>query len=146
MWVKTVSPRFGDADALRHINNCMLPQWFELGRDPLCRIFMPVLDYDNFCLIMARISVDFVGQMRFGEDIEIRTYVKKVGRSSVTVYQEAWQGGQLGAKGDSTMVHYDFHNEKSVPIPQPIRDELEKHLLPEDSHPPRSRSGRFPVL
>ena len=37
MFTKSLTPRFGDVDGLRHINNTMLPDWFELGRDPLYR-------------------------------------------------------------------------------------------------------------
>lgn len=146
MWKHVVTPRFGDADGLRHINNCALPQWFELGRDPVCRLFMPVLDYDDFPLILARLGVDFVAQMRFGADVEIRTYVKRVGRSSLTVYQEAWQNGQLGAKGESVIVHYDFAAGKSVPIPARVREELEAHAIPAAEVPPRTISGRFPAI
>lgn len=95
---------------------------------------------------MARISVDFVAQMRLGADISIRTQVKKIGRSSFTVYQEAWQNGGLGAKGEAVIVYYDFENEKSIPIPDDIRAELGKHLLPPDSPAFRTRSGRFPEI
>ena len=146
MWKKTVTPRFGDIDGLRHINNCLLPQWFELARDPMFRLFHPGLAMDDWRLIMARISVDFVAQMRLGSDVEIRTYVKKLGRSSFTVYQEAWQDGQLGAKGEAVIVYYDFKNRKSLPIPDDIRAQLARCLLPEDGGASRPRSGRFPEI
>lgn len=144
MWKKTVTPRFGDIDGLRHINNCMLPVWFELGREPIFRYFHPDLSLGNWSLIMARISVDFVAQMRLGADVEIRTYMKKIGRSSMTAFQEAWQNGVLGAKGEAILVHYDFDNQKSLAIPDAIRDELKKHMIAEDHPGLRTRSGRFP--
>ena len=144
MWTKSITPRFGDIDGLRHINNCMLPVWFEIGREPIFRYFHPDLDLEGWRLIMAKISVDFVSQMRLGADIEIRTFIKKIGRSSMTVYQEAWQDGELGAKGEAIIVHYDFDNLKSLPIPEDIREELLKHMVDEDNPNLRSRSGRFP--
>lgn len=146
MWKKNVTPRFGDIDGLRHINNCMLPQWFELAREPLFRLFHPDLSLEGWQLIMARISVDFVAQMRLGSDIEIRTYVKKIGRSSMTVYHEAWQSGQIGAKGEAVIVYYDFVNQKSLPIPEDIRKSLERHMVPEEGVAARGRSGRFPEI
>jgi acyl-CoA thioester hydrolase len=137
-----VTPRFGDIDGLRHINNCMLPIWFETAREPFFRLFHPRLDLDEeWRLIMARISVEFVSQMRLGADIEIRTLVKKLGRSSVTLYQEAWQDGVLGARGEAVVVHYDFRAKKSLPLPDGIRAELEKHQIEEGDS--RARSGRF---
>lgn len=145
MWKKTVTPRFGDIDGLRHINNCKLPEWFELAREPFFRFFHPDLEaMENWSLIMARITVDFVSQMRLGSDVEIHTYIKKIGRSSVTTYQEAWQEGRLGAKGEAIVVHYDFRNLKSLPIPDHIRRELEKHLVDPENPNLRTRSGRFP--
>lgn len=144
MWKKSVTPGFGDIDGLRHINNCVLPRWFEQCREPVFRLFHPDLAYDGWSLIMARISIDFVAQMRLGADVEIRTFVKKIGRSSLTVYQEAWQGGQLGATGEAIIVHYDFAAGKSLAIPDDIRAKLEKHLLPGETQPARIRSGRFP--
>lgn len=146
MWTKTVTPSFGDIDGLRHVNNCMLPIWFELSREPIFRLFHPDLSYDGWRLIMARIGVDFVAQMRLGFDVEIRTSIRKIGRSSLTVYQEAWQNGQLGAKGEAVIVHYDFANQKSLPIPEDVREKLAGHMLPEDSPPARTRSGRFPDI
>ncbi len=146
MWTKTVTPAFGDVDGLRHINNCLLPVWFELAREPVFRLFHPQLSLEGWQLIMAKISVDFVAQMRLGSDVDLRTYVKKIGRSSLTVYQEAWQKDQLGAKGEAVIVHFDFEKEKSIPIPDEIRAELEKHLLPDDTAGLRTRSGRFPEI
>lgn len=145
MWKKTITPRFGDVDGLRHINNCNLPLWFEIGREPTYRLFHPDLDLANWKLIMAKISVEFTAQMRLGADVDIHTYIKKVGRSSFTIFQEAWQEGVMGAKGDSVIVHYDFEALKSLPIPDDIRAELESHLVPEDHPSLRSHSGRLPV-
>ena len=128
MFSKTVTPRFGDVDGLRHINNTMLPVWFELGREPLFRYFNPGMSLENWNLIMAHIDVDFIVPMTLGADIEIRTIVSKIGRSSFTVYQEAWQSGTLCAKGSAVVVHYDFINKKSMPVPDDIRILLEEHL------------------
>ena len=88
MFSKTVTPRFGDVDGLRHINNTRLPLWFELGREPLFRLFNPDMQLDNWNLIMAHIDVDFVAPMGLGADIEIRTVVAKIGTTSFTVSQE----------------------------------------------------------
>lgn len=128
MFTKIVTPRFGDVDGLRHINNTMLPVWFELGREPLFRYFNPDMRLESWNLIMAHIDVDFVLPMSLGSDIEIRTVVSKIGSSSFTVHQEAWQSGALGARGDAVLVHYDFQNRKPLPIPDAIRSQLQEHL------------------
>ena len=108
MFIKIVTPRFGDVDGLRHINNTMLPVWFELGRDPLFRYFNPDMRLESWNLIMAHIDVDFLLPMTLGADIEIRTAISKIGNSSFTVHQEAWQSKSLCAEGNAVVVHYDF--------------------------------------
>ena len=128
MFSKIVTPRFGDVDGLRHINNTMLPVWFELGREPLFRYFNPDMRLENWNLIMAHIDVDYLVPMALGSDIEIRTTISKIGRTSFTVYQEAWQADTLSAKGSAVVVHYDFQNRKSLPISNDIRSLLEEHL------------------
>ena len=128
MFTKTITPRFGDVDGLRHINNTRLPIWFELGRDPFFRYFNPDMSFENWNLIMAHIDVDFVAPMALGADIEIRTAVSQIGRTSFTVHQEAWQSGVLGAAGNAVVVHYDFRTRKPVPIPDAARAHLKEHL------------------
>jgi acyl-CoA thioester hydrolase len=132
MFKTTVTPRFGDIDGLRHVNNTVLAIWFEEARNPVFRMFTPDLDlsYENWKLIMVRTEFDFVGEMYYGEDIEIRTFVEKIGNSSFTLGHEAWQRGKLNVRGKAVVVHFNFLEKKSMPIPESIRSQLEEHLLP----------------
>lgn len=133
MFTKIVTPRFGDADGLRHINNIALVEWFEIGRNPIFRIFTPdlELEYDKWKLILVRTEFDYVGQMYYGKDVEIRSFILKIGNTSFTIGHEAWQDDELKARGRAVLVHYDFEAEKSRPIPDGIRQELMKHLRSE---------------
>jgi acyl-CoA thioester hydrolase len=133
MFKTTVTPRFGDIDGLRHVNNTVLAVWFEQARNPIFRMFTPDLDlsYENWKLIMVRTDFDFLCQMYFEKDVELRTYVVKIGNTSFTLRHEAWQEGKIKVKGNAVVVHYDFVNETSVPIPDPIRAQLAEHMLPE---------------
>ena len=128
IFIKNITPRFGDVDGLRHINNTMLPVWFELGREPLFRYFNPDMVLENWNLIMAHIDVDYIVPMVLGADVEIRTSIAKLGRTSFTVHQEAWQSGVLSAQGNAVVVHFDFARRLPVPIPAPIRMQLENHF------------------
>lgn len=131
MFTEKVTPRFGDADGLRHINNTALVEWFEVGRNPIFRMFTPDLDlsYEKWKLILVRTEFDYIGQMYYGIDVEIRSYITHIGNSSFTIGHEAWQNGELKAKGKAVLVHFDFLNQKSVPIPEPIKSQLHEHLI-----------------
>jgi acyl-CoA thioester hydrolase len=129
MWTTTVTPRIGDTDLLGHINNIIPAQWFELGRNPLGRLFNPDLDMSlgAWPLIMVHTDYDFVAQLFFPYEVEIRTCISKIGTKSFTVSHEAWQQGQLCVKGTAIIVYYDFKAKQSVPIPNEVRVKLEEH-------------------
>ncbi len=131
MFTITVEPRFGDADGLRHINNIALVEWFEVGRNPIFRIFTPDLDlsYENWKLILVRTEFDYLGQMYYGKDVQINSFITKIGNTSFTIGHEAWQDDELKALGKAVIVHYDFLEGKSKKIPDSIRKLLEKHLV-----------------
>ena len=136
MFTEKVTPRFGDADGLRHINNTALVEWFEVGRNPIFRMFTPDLDlsYEKWKLILVRTEFDYLGQMYYGIDVEIRSYITHIGNSSFTIGHEAWQDGELKAKGKAVLVHFDFLNQESVPIPDMIKAQLHEHLILEDKN------------
>lgn len=136
MFVTKVTPRFGDIDGLGHVNNTVLPEWFELARNPIFRLFEPNLDLspEKWKLIMARIDFDFLGEIFFDGDVEIRTYVKRLGTKSFTLLHEAWQNGELRTKGDAVLVGFDFVEKKSIPLPENIKEVLKEHLIPEEKN------------
>ena len=131
MFTATVTPRFGDMDVLGHINNTVPVTWFELARNPLYKIFDPSLELkrETFCLILAHTDYDYVAQLYFQYDVEIRTWITRIGSKSFTAYHEAWQQGRLCVKGSAVVVHYDFNTEKSTPIPEDKKKLLAEHLL-----------------
>ena len=132
MFVTTVQPRFGDMDVLGHINNTVPVIWFELARNPLYKIFDPELKLSkkSFPLIMAHTDYDYVAQLYFQYEVEIKTWITRIGTKSFTVYHEAWQKGRLCVKGNSVIVHYDFNIQKTTPLPEEKKKLLAEHLHP----------------
>lgn len=127
MYEHTISPGFSDTDALGHINNTKLPIWFLEARNELFKIFTPDLDPKKWRLILAKIEVEYVGELFYGHDVTIRTYISRIGSASFTVYQEAWQQDKLASKGQAVMVHFNFAEKKSEPLPDTIRMQLAQH-------------------
>lgn len=126
----TIVPRFSDTDALGHISNTAFPIWFEEARTPLFEIYHPSLEVKSWPLIIARIELDLLAQTYWGENIEIKTYISKLGNSSCEVMHEAWQNNKMVAKGLAVMIYFDYETEKSMPIPDDIRSKLNAHILP----------------
>lgn len=131
MFKTIITPRFGDTDGMRHITNTALPVWFEQGRTELFKIFNPKyeLTYKKWNLILVNMDFNFLRQTYFGYDVEIRTYVTKIGKTSFTVTHEAWQNGLLRSNGTCTMIYFDFIKEESNIIPENIRKQLKEHYI-----------------
>lgn len=125
MYTTIIEPRFGDADGMRHITNTALPLWFEQARNPVYRIFNPNLDLKRWNLVMARLEVEYKGELFYGRDIEVRTSVSRIGKSSFDVAQEAWQDGALRAAGTVVLVQIDPARRNPVPLSPDIRRALQ---------------------
>ena len=99
MFSLEINPRFCDTDAMGHINNTVVPVWFLEGRESILRIFNPNLSTEEVSLVLAKIEIEYLEETFFGKPVEIRTYVLRIGISSILVGQEAWQEGTLTATG-----------------------------------------------
>jgi acyl-CoA thioester hydrolase len=137
MFTETITPRFGDSDGLRHVNNTVIPGWFEQARNPIYRIFNPEFTFAEWNLILARYEIDFVRPLVINGDVTVRTWVSRIGTSSFEVSQEAVQGGALCTHGTTVLVHYDFGTARPVAIPPAIRGLLSEHF--EGPDPPDGR-------
>lgn len=133
MYKTIITPRIGDTDGLRHITNTALPVWFETARNPIFEIFTPnyELTYKKWKLVLVHCDYTYLKQTYFGYDVEIKTYVKKIGKTSFTLLHEAWQNNELKSKGTATMIYFDFIRQESMVIPEDIRNKLKEHYITE---------------
>ena len=88
----------------------------------------PEMDIKALSMILARIEVDYVAQIYYGQEVTVQTGIEKVGNSSFVVWHEAYQNQQLVARGKAVQVHFDFAQQKSMPLPDDIRQQLLAHL------------------
>lgn len=128
MYRTIIEPRVSETDGLGHINNTTIPVWLEAGRTKLFRLFMPDLSFSNWKLILVNTNVNFIAQIYYGIDIEVHTYVEKIGNTSFTLYEEVHQGEKLCVKASNTYVNFNFKLQKPEPIPKGIRSQLENHF------------------
>lgn len=129
MFSEIIRPRFNEMDGLGHINNTVVAKWFEGARDPIFKWFTPGLDLKAWKLILAKLTIEFEAELHYGTDVELRTYICRIGSSSFDVFQEAWQKGARAAYGVTVMVHLDYANKVSQPIPHTIKAQMQDHLI-----------------
>jgi len=112
----TITPRLGDTDLFGHINNTVIPVWFESARKPIFEMFVPDLSVNRIPLILLHLEVDFLAETFWHTDVEILSGIEKTGNSSATLIQELWQNGHCSARGKSVFAHYSPELKKSVPL------------------------------
>ena len=129
MFRTRIHPRFCDTDALGHIGNTVVPVWLLEARESLLKLFVPDLDFRKSSLVVVRTEIDFLGELRFGADVEVTTALEKIGNSSLVVLQEVHQDDVARCRARTTMVNFDAQARRSQPIPDAVRKQLEEHLV-----------------
>jgi acyl-CoA thioester hydrolase len=129
MFSLVIEPRFSETDALGHVNNTSLPVWFEQARTPIFRFFTPGLEVDKWKLILAKTEVEFLKEIFYGQSVEVKTFIERIGNSSFVVGHEVWQENLLAATGRATLVNFDHDSKKSKPIPDSIKIQMSTHLI-----------------
>lgn len=116
--------RFGDTDALGHVNNAAYAQYAELARlDFLRRLGRPVSS-----LILARLAIDFRRQVDFTEAVHVESWVERLGRTSFGLRHAVYAAGELAAEIESVVVVFDYDAGRSMAIPDALRDALAPYL------------------
>lgn len=122
-----ISIRWGDMDALGHVNNTVYfrymeqarIEWFlSIGCDPDPGADGPVI---------VNAHCNFIKQLKYPGEIEVLTYVGPPGRSSFETIQEIRRvdaADQIYAHGGAKIVWIHFPAEKSTPLPDRLRQIL----------------------
>ena len=122
-----IIPRVSETDGAGHINNTVIPIWFESGRTEIFRVLTPDLDFKNWRVALVNMNVDYLAQTYFQDPAVVRTWVDKVGTKSFTLYEELWQGARLCAKGTATYVYFNYDDQEAKPVPENVRAALLVH-------------------
>jgi acyl-CoA thioester hydrolase len=125
--VGTTSIRWGDMDAMGHVNNAVYFRYMEQARiDWLSAIgCAPNPDGEGPVIINAHCT--FLRQLTYPGDIEIRTFVGPPGRSSFETRHEIRRVDApdvLAAEGGGKVVWINFKQEKSMPLSDEVRGRL----------------------
>ena len=121
--------RFGDMDALGHVNNAKYLTYFEEARLAYWVNLFPV-DYTNIQsigLIVANACVDFRAPARLGDILTVHIRVPEFGTKSFPMQYriENAKTGKLIAEGTTLQVMYDYERHATIPVP----DDVKKRIL-----------------
>ena len=119
-----IQTRFGDTDALGHVNNASFAAYAEVARLE----FLTKLGKSVTSLILASLYVDYRRQVGWDERVHVETSVEKLGRSSLTLVQTIFANGERAADVKSVVVHFDYAANKSQELSADIRAVLQPYV------------------
>lgn len=122
--IKT-SIRWGEMDALNHVNNAVYFSYFEDARIE----YLNSIGYGDVNVssgsgpILANISCDFLKPLTYPDQIIVGVGTTRLGTSSMTVDYEVYSEKleEVVAKGSSVVVMIDYNEGKSIPLPDWMR-------------------------
>ncbi|WP_209435422.1 acyl-CoA thioesterase [Mycobacteroides saopaulense] len=113
--------RYADTDRQGHVNNAVFSTLLETGRvEFLHNSARPILD-PNTAFVIARLEIDFLGEMLWPGQVTIGTTVDSVGRSSLKLRQAIFQEDRCVAQARSVIVLMDEKSRRSTPFSEEAR-------------------------
>jgi acyl-CoA thioester hydrolase len=120
--------RWGDMDAMGHVNNTVYFRYMEVARlDWFFEVGMPA-DPRGEGPVIVNAFCNFIRQLEYPGQVLVRTYVGAVGRTSFDTYHEMVRTDApdiVCANGGATVVWVDFPRQKAVPMSDRIRALIE---------------------
>lgn len=117
--------RWGDLDAFGHVNNTIFFRYMEQARVEWLESCGMPMDGGGQGPVIVNAHCTFLRQLKYPGEIEVRTFAGQPGRSSFETYMEMRRTDQpelLVAEGGAKIVWVDYAMEKSVPLPQALRE------------------------
>jgi acyl-CoA thioester hydrolase len=116
--------RWGDMDAMGHVNNANYFRYLESLRIEWFRHIGCLPDADGIGPVIINAFCSFIRQLEYPGEVLAKHYTGAVGRSTLDTYatlERVDQPGTVYASGGATVVWTDFKAQKSVPIPERYR-------------------------
>lgn len=116
--------RWGDMDAMGHVNNTLYFRYIEIVRLEWLYGIGARPDPQGCGPVIVNAFCNFIRQLEFPGDILARHYVTNPGRSSFDTYvtlERTDMPGVVHAEGGAKTVWTDFKAQKSAPMPDWLR-------------------------
>lgn len=114
----SIQMRYGDIDAMGHLNNAVYVQYLETSRVILMRD-LGVREQDDHSVI-ARLELDYRREVRWGQTVEVESLVERVGRTSWTVASRLLADGEPSAYARTVQVRVDADHRPEL-LPARVR-------------------------
>ena len=116
----TMPIRWGDMDAMGHVNNAVYFRYMETARIEWLAPLGAGPNPGGEGIIIVNAFCNFIRQLDYPGELLVRSYASNPGRSSFdtwAVLERVDQPGVVCATGGATIVWFDFPAQKSKPLP-----------------------------
>ncbi len=129
--------RFGDLDAMQHLNNVEFLRFAETARIAYTQQLVPdfsPIERSSFGYVVAENHIAYRSPVGFGEEIRTRVRPRRPDEKSVRMDFEmhAEGDGRLIAEGHAVLVGYDYGEEAAAAIPEEVRERFAADAPPDD--------------
>ena len=119
--VERIAIRWGDMDAMGHVNNTVYFRYMEQARIGWFEALVPKAEaWGDISIVIVNASCNFQRPINYPGTVEVRVYAGPPGGSSVPTFYELLVENQLYADGAATVVFID-RNQKPLRIPERFR-------------------------
>lgn len=121
-----IAVRWGDMDAMGHVNNTVYFRYMEQARISWFDALLPQAEaWTRTGMVIANASCNFKRPINYPGTVEVRVLIGAPGGSSVPTFYELNVDGDLYADGAAVVVFIDAKKQKPIRIPQSIREALQ---------------------
>jgi acyl-CoA thioester hydrolase len=121
--------RFADLDSNNHVNNAVFSTFFEAARVTLFRDPKRNLMPQGLIWTLARVTIDYLGEMHWPGTVEIGIGLASLGRTSAVFEQAMFFEGRCTATATAINVLVDLENRRPTPITDEIRTNYRPWML-----------------
>ena len=119
-----MSVRWGDMDAMGHVNNAKYVSYLEEARVRWLVTVPGISLQDRIAPVVAATNVNYRAPIVWPNDIVVELFVERLGNSSVTIGHrivDGKNGNTLHSDGNVVVVWMDTATGKSAPLPEAVR-------------------------
>lgn len=129
MFTIPIQLRFNDVDVMGHVNNAVIMEFFDLGKSQyFAAAGVPVRpDEDDFCVMIVHYEVDFLSQIRYGDEVEVCTQVVRWGNKSFEVRQQVTANGTPAVTCKTVMAGYSRKARAAATIPDEVKERVRQY-------------------
>lgn len=120
-----IAIRWGDMDAMGHVNNTVYFRYMEQARISWFEALVPQAEaWKSTGIVIANATCNFKRALSYPGTVEVKLYAGPPGGSSVATYYDLVLENEVYADGTAMVVFIDMAKQKAVRIPEHIRSLL----------------------